>query len=108
MRSIRALFVVALTSTTLPAQTIDDGFLMSKRALATGVLYSRDSWDEYWEGSRKRENQRCLAIRAMRDEAAISRLYGGIHYRSEIESGKAHGLRIGAYTLQFAQQDGAN
>lgn len=45
---------------------------------------------------------------AMRDEAAISRLYGGIHYRSDIESGKAHGLRIGAYTLRFAQQDGAN
>jgi membrane-associated phospholipid phosphatase len=45
---------------------------------------------------------------AMRDEAAISRLYGGIHYRSDIEAGKAHGLRIGAHTLQFAQQDGAN
>lgn len=45
---------------------------------------------------------------AMRDEAAISRLYGGIHYRSDIESGKEHGLRIGAYTLLFAQQDGAN
>ena len=45
---------------------------------------------------------------AMRDEAAISRLYGGIHYRSDIEGGKAHGARIGAYTLQFAQQDLAN
>jgi membrane-associated phospholipid phosphatase len=45
---------------------------------------------------------------AMRDEAAISRLYGGIHYRSDIEGGKAHGTRIGAYTLQFAQQDLAN
>jgi hypothetical protein len=42
---------------------------------------------------------------AMRDEAAISRLYGGIHYRSDIEGGKAHGQRIAAYTLQFAQQD---
>jgi hypothetical protein len=44
----------------------------------------------------------------MRDEAAISRLYGGIHYRSDIESGKEHGLRIGAYTVQFAQQDGSD
>lgn len=42
---------------------------------------------------------------AMRDEAAISRLYGGIHYRSDIENGKVHGTRIGAYTVQFAQQD---
>ena len=44
---------------------------------------------------------------AMRDEAAISRLYGGIHYRSDIESGKGHGQRIGGYTLRFAQLDGA-
>jgi PAP2 superfamily protein len=44
----------------------------------------------------------------MRDEAAISRLYGGIHYRSDIEGGKGHGARIGAYTVQFAQQDLAN
>ena len=45
---------------------------------------------------------------AMRDEAAISRLYGGIHYRSDIEGGKLHGTHIGSYTLQFAQQDLAN
>jgi hypothetical protein len=57
MRSIRALTLIALTSTPLSAQTIDDGFLMSKRVLATGVVYSRDSWGEYWEGSRKRANE---------------------------------------------------
>jgi hypothetical protein len=45
---------------------------------------------------------------AMRDEAAISRLYGGIHYRSDIEKGKEHGAKIGAHTLQFALQDLAN
>ena len=44
----------------------------------------------------------------MRDEAAISRLYGGIHYRSDIEVGKAHGARIGEYTVGFARQDGAD
>jgi hypothetical protein len=47
-------------------------------------------------------------LEAMRDEAAISRLYGGIHYRSDIEGGKAHGVRIGSYTLAFARLDGAN
>jgi hypothetical protein len=45
---------------------------------------------------------------AMRDEAALSRLYGGIHYRSDIELGKDHGTRIGTHTVQFAQQDGSN
>jgi PAP2 superfamily protein len=44
---------------------------------------------------------------AMRDEAGISRLYGGIHYRADIDSGKAHGLRIARYTMNFAQTDGA-
>ena len=45
---------------------------------------------------------------AMRDEASISRLYGGIHYRSDIERGKEHGARIGGYAVRFGQQDGAN
>jgi hypothetical protein len=44
----------------------------------------------------------------MRDEAAISRLYGGIHYRSDIEAGKDHGTRIGGYTVAFARTDGAD
>jgi len=45
------------------------------------------------------------SLAAMRDEAAISRLYGGIHYPKDIEGGKVHGARIGSYTLRFAQQD---
>jgi membrane-associated phospholipid phosphatase len=44
---------------------------------------------------------------AMKDEAGISRLYGGIHYRADIDSGKVHGARIAGYTLSFAQSDGA-
>lgn len=44
---------------------------------------------------------------AQKDESAISRLYGGIHFRSDIEVGKEHGKRIAGYTLSFAQQDGA-
>lgn len=45
---------------------------------------------------------------ADRDEAAISRLYGGIHYRSDIDVGKEHGARIGGYTVAFAKRDGAD
>lgn len=44
---------------------------------------------------------------AMRDEAGISRIYGGIHYRSDIEAGKSHGARIAAYTIAFAHSDGS-
>ena len=45
---------------------------------------------------------------AQKEEASISRLYGGIHYRSDIEVGKAHGRRIGGYTISFARIDGAD
>jgi membrane-associated phospholipid phosphatase len=44
----------------------------------------------------------------LRDEASISRLYAGIHYRSDIDVGKQHGRRIGGYTVRFAQTDGAD
>ena len=45
---------------------------------------------------------------AMRDEAGMSRLYGGIHYRSDIEIGKSLGMRVGGYTVAFARLDGAD
>ena len=41
------------------------------------------------------------------DEAGISRMYGGIHYRSDIENGKAHGRRVGEAVVRFARGDGA-
>jgi len=41
-------------------------------------------------------------------EAALSRLYGGIHYRSDIVVGMAQGQRVGEYTVRFAKTDGAN
>ncbi len=42
------------------------------------------------------------------EEAGISRLYGGIHYRSDIDNGKAHGQRIGDAVVRFAKQDRAD
>lgn len=41
-------------------------------------------------------------------EASDSRLFGGIHYRSDIEMGLAHGKVIGAFTVTFASTDGAD
>lgn len=42
------------------------------------------------------------------DEASVSRLYGGIHYRSDIEMGLTHGKNIASYTVNFAGSDGAD
>ena len=44
----------------------------------------------------------------LKEEASISRLYAGIHYRSDIEVGKEHGKRLAGYTVRFAQTDGAD
>ena len=44
---------------------------------------------------------------AMADEAGMSRMYGGIHYRSDVEGGKAHGIRIGEHVVDLARRDGA-
>lgn len=41
-------------------------------------------------------------------EAAMSRLYAGIHYRSDIEAGLTQGQRVGKHTVDFATSDGAN
>ena len=34
------------------------------------------------------------------DEASISRLYGGIHFRDALENGAAQGKEIGAWVLK--------
>ncbi|SPE17614.1 Phosphoesterase PA-phosphatase related protein [Candidatus Sulfotelmatomonas gaucii] len=41
-------------------------------------------------------------------EAAMSRLYGGIHYPSDIKYGLAQGKQVADFTVNFAESDGAN
>jgi hypothetical protein len=41
-------------------------------------------------------------------EASLSRMYGGIHYRSDCQNGLDHGKRIAEYTINYAQNDGAD
>lgn len=48
--------VIGLCAPSLRAQTVEDGLLMPRGALATGLLYAHDGWSEYWEGTLKRDN----------------------------------------------------
>ena len=44
------------------------------------------------------------SVKQAADEACISRLYGGIHYRSAIEQGKTEGEQVGElYNVVFAK-----
>jgi hypothetical protein len=41
-------------------------------------------------------------------EASLSRLYGGIHYRADVEMGYDHGRVVGGFVVNFAETDGAD
>lgn len=45
---------------------------------------------------------------SMAGDASISRMYGGIHYRSDCEKGSETGKKIGGYAVTRAKQDGAD
>jgi membrane-associated phospholipid phosphatase len=46
-------------------------------------------------------------LRAKADEAAMSRIYGGIHYRFDSEAGLAQGRAIAQLAIERAKSDGA-
>jgi hypothetical protein len=39
-----------------PAQTLEDAEFLKPRELNAGVMFGSDSWDEYWEGTLRRNN----------------------------------------------------
>ena len=52
----RALVLVAGLVGTAQAQTFDDAIFMDRRILCAGLVYTREQWSEYWEGTLKRNN----------------------------------------------------
>lgn len=51
--------------------------------------------------------ERKTAYEAMAKEASLSRMYGGIHYRTDCEVGLVVGNNVGAYAVTRGQADGA-
>lgn len=52
--------------------------------------------------------EKAAAYDAMAKEASVSRLYGGIHYRTDCETGLVVGKSIGNYAVAKGQADGCN
>lgn len=50
--------------------------------------------------------RRFSSFRAAAAEAAISRLYGGIHYRDAIENGQEQGYRLGQFVVEKLKKNG--
>lgn len=46
-----------LMATLAKAQTAEDGIMMSKKQWCSGITYMHSSWNEYWEGTTKRDNK---------------------------------------------------
>jgi membrane-associated phospholipid phosphatase len=51
--------------------------------------------------------ERASAYDAMATEASMSRMYGGIHYRSDCETGLVVGTNVGKQAIKRATNDGA-
>lgn len=51
--------------------------------------------------------ERAQAYADMANEASLSRLYGGIHYRSDCSMGLTTGQKVGAYAVARGNADGA-
>lgn len=51
--------------------------------------------------------ERAAAYTAMAQEASVSRMYGGIHYRSDCNAGLDVGKKVGGFAIKKAQADGA-
>jgi hypothetical protein len=56
LKTVRWMILVAISASSAAAQGVDDGLMMPGKTLSAGVLYSHDSWDQYWEGTLKRSN----------------------------------------------------
>ncbi|ANE50007.1 hypothetical protein [Flavisolibacter tropicus] len=57
--------------------------------------FNDNSEKEFGLGAR-----RFKSFKQVADEAAISRFYGGIHYRDAIENGQEQGKQIGGFIIQ--------
>ena len=74
MKILICFILLAALCAPLHAQTIDDGIMMTARSIQTGDVYTRDTWDEYWEGTLKRTNGNIGTITTQSD--AWTAVYG--------------------------------
>ena len=50
------LGVMAVTAAPVQAQSLDDAIFMGTHVICAGVVYTREQWNQYWEGTRRRSN----------------------------------------------------
>jgi hypothetical protein len=53
---LSTLLLFLLSVGFIQAQTINDGLMMPAKTYCTGFMYTHDQWNNYWEGTLKRDN----------------------------------------------------
>lgn len=77
MKSLQKLYFICLlliSSTTIFAQTPQDGLMMGDKKLCAVVQYDTESWSQYWEGDRLRKNQNVGTFTS--NSASVMAAYG--------------------------------
>ncbi len=72
--ALRTLFLLAGSTSMLQAQSLDDAIFMDKRILCAGLVYTREQWTDYWEGTLKRDNGNIGTVTTQ--QAAFMTAYG--------------------------------
>jgi hypothetical protein len=72
MKTLALLGLLAAAAAPLHAQTIDDGIMMTAHSVQAGDIYTRDKWDEYWEGALKRVNGNIGEIKTETNALAVA------------------------------------
>ncbi|MFM7671979.1 MAG: vanadium-dependent haloperoxidase [Bacteroidota bacterium] len=85
-----------------PEYTSGHSVISSAAATTASAIYGDTlSFHDTTEVRYLNLSRRFRSIRQAADEAGISRLYGGIHFRSALEQGKKQGNRVGELYLRF-------
>jgi hypothetical protein len=87
-----------------PEYTSGHSVISTAAAVVLTSLFGEDfAFDDSSEVSYGLPVRRHASFRAAADEAAMSRLYGGIHYRRAIEQGIVQGRRVGENAVRRVQ-----
>lgn len=70
----RALVLLTGSACIVQAQGVDDAIFMDKRVLCAGLVYTREQWTDYWEGTLKRDNGNVGTVTTQ--QAAFMTAYG--------------------------------
>ncbi|HEY3403981.1 MAG TPA: hypothetical protein VGK59_11375 [Ohtaekwangia sp.] len=67
------VLLLAVCSHAVFSQNLTDGLMMKKNLFCTGLMYSNDQWEDYWEGTLERDNGNIGKIRTQ------SLMWGGVY-----------------------------